>query len=169
MVYPKIYIDLDSVIFDFHKKVREHGVTEWGDHVWAIIENIPNVFRDLELMPYAKTAFDIIYDYELIHGVHVSILTALPKPTKLLVTSEEDKIHCVRAKLSKTVRVFCSEGWQGKAKWAEPNAILIDDMQRNIDHWEQSGGIGIRHDGDWFLTLHKLDEVMLGLLEKRNG
>jgi hypothetical protein len=32
-----------------------------------------------------------------------------------------------------------------KAKFAAPNHILIDDMEKNITAWEAAGGIGILH------------------------
>ena len=31
----------------------------------------------------------------------------------------------------------------GKAKYAAPNAILIDDRSDNIEAWKSAGGIGI--------------------------
>ena len=32
-----------------------------------------------------------------------------------------------------------------KAKYANKDSILIDDRKQNIDHWIESGGIGILH------------------------
>jgi hypothetical protein len=32
-----------------------------------------------------------------------------------------------------------------KQLFAEPNRILIDDMQKTIDEWNAKGGIGIFH------------------------
>ena len=32
-----------------------------------------------------------------------------------------------------------------KYKYAEPDAILIDDMEKNVEAWKEAGGIGILH------------------------
>lgn len=43
---------------------------------------------------------------------------------------------------------------------AGPDRILVDDRIENIKAWEQAGGIGVHHDGDFNKTLQKLDAVM---------
>ena len=47
---------------------------------------------------------------------------------------------------------------QGKARFAGPNKILIDDREDNIAAWKAAGGIGILHT-DAFSTIAKLKEI----------
>jgi hypothetical protein len=67
----------------------------------------------------------------------------LSAPAKRLPQSREGKKIWVKRELGKVpVRL-------GKAKdkqqFAHANCILIDDMQRNINQWRDSGGVGILH------------------------
>lgn len=153
----RIYLDLDGCFANFHKRVRQVYKDDWSDKIWPIIDKVPNLFSELELMDGAKPAFDEILTY----GYPVEILTALPKPTHQLVSAPKDKIAWVRNNLHPTIQVNCSFSWKGKLLWVAPNHILIDDMTRNIDAWNDAGGIGIKHSGDWEDTLDKLRAVVL--------
>ena len=42
---------------------------------------------------------------------------------------------------------------------AKPNHILIDDMDRYIEPWNQAGGIPIKHT-DTKLTIRKLEDLL---------
>ena len=47
-----------------------------------------------------------------------------------------------------------------KYKWANESSVLIDDWDKNIIPWDQSGGIAIKHsDADIDKTLKKLAEL----------
>ena len=47
-----------------------------------------------------------------------------------------------------------------KQNYANPNSILIDDRESNIDQWVKAGGIGILHT-DTTSTINKLKELGL--------
>ena len=47
-----------------------------------------------------------------------------------------------------------------KQNYANPNSILIDDRESNIDQWVKAGGIGILHT-DTASTVNKLKELGL--------
>jgi hypothetical protein len=111
------------------------------------------LFLDLDILPQAKESFDFIMQM----GYPVEILTALPRPTCLLSSAACDKIEWVRRHLHPTIQVNCSDGWDKKIHWVAPKHILIDDMERNVHHWVQHGGIGVHHTGDWSVTLHNLN------------
>lgn len=48
---------------------------------------------------------------------------------------------------------------QKKEKYADPDSVLIDDREKNIKKWEETGGIGILHKNAK-TTLEKLDKIM---------
>lgn len=151
----KIYLDLDGCFADFDRAVADaHDMNRinWKEVKWSIIENMPNFFLNLEVIPGSKEAFDHIVGL----GYETEILTALPDPTVNLVTAPADKLMWVRRELHPTIQVNCSAGWERKICWVAPNHILVDDMQRNIDHWEEHDGIGVHHNGDWDLTIAKI-------------
>lgn len=46
-----------------------------------------------------------------------------------------------------------------KVMFAEDNAILIDDMEKNVKEWQQAGGIGILHKS-YRSTMKKLLDIL---------
>jgi 5'(3')-deoxyribonucleotidase len=153
----KIYLDLDGCFSDFNSKVQEvTGSLVWTPDHWSIIDKVPNFFAKLDILPHSKPAFNAIMSF----GLKTEILTAMPKPTNQFVTTAADKTKWVRRHLHPTIPVNCSDGWDKKIDWVAPNHILVDDMQRNIDHWEQHGGIGVHHGGNWDKTILTLKNVL---------
>lgn len=139
-----IFIDMDGVLVDFYPAAEKHlgapyrelpGATKWG-----ILEKIDNFFRHLPMMHDAQQLWDGTQG----RG-RVRILTAAPRPTQKLATASADKIAWIRENISKTVPVIVVAEGILKAQWVTPNAILIDDLPRNIDAWIAAGGIGILH------------------------
>lgn len=45
---------------------------------------------------------------------------------------------------------------------AQPNRILVDDTEANIDSWNEAGGIGIHHKGDFDETLQAVKDAING-------
>jgi hypothetical protein len=56
---------------------------------------------------------------------------------------------------------------ENKWDYAERNAILIDDMQKNVGAWEQLGGIGVLYEGDPVATTNKLLDIIRGYSPSR--
>lgn len=150
----KIYFDMDGVLADFERGIREicglkvlyqneknYSQAE-EDKMWLSVKEADHFYDRLELLPKAKEMFDVVYQK---YGERCEILTAVPKPHRGIDSAGEDKISWVRRLLSEDVKVnivlradkagFC----KGK------NSILIDDYQKNILEWEKMGGTGIRH------------------------
>lgn len=139
-----IYLDLDGVFADFKKRFKEIVHFDYETDpagAWKRLDQVDHLFLTLEPFPGARWFFDKIIDTE----VPCKMLTACPRKTGKLVTAAEDKTEWVRKYLSANIEVICTDGWTGKAAYAHPDAILIDDMQRNIDAWQAAGGIGIQH------------------------
>jgi len=139
-----IYLDLDGVFADFKKRFKEIVHFDYETDpagAWKRLDQVDHLFLTLEPFPGALQFFNKIAET----GVPRKMLTACPRRTGKLVTAAEDKAEWVARYLSPRIEVICTDGWTGKAAYARPDAILIDDMQRNIDAWQAAGGIGIRH------------------------
>jgi 5'(3')-deoxyribonucleotidase len=139
-----IYLDLDQVFADFHgvvKEVTSHPYFEDPAKTWGVLDKIPNLFKKLKPIDDHRDLFDYVFPkYEC------TVLTALPLLTNELVTAKQDKEEWVAAYLSPNIKVICTDGWRGKAKYATgPDVLLIDDMERNIQDWVSTGGQGIIH------------------------
>lgn len=164
MVEKMIFLDLDGVVFDFDTAVQKFHPGNTRDSVkqkdfWAPLAATPNFFRTLDLF---KDAYDMYWmlKYE---GWKIEILTALPLPTGHFVTAAEDKIAHVREHLDRHVMVHTVVGGKNKYKWLEqkPGSILVDDYKRNINMWNEYGGIGILHEpGNSEKTYKRLQEIM---------
>lgn len=148
----KIYFDMDGVLADFERGVREVcGVkykpeserTPDDDRVmWGAIRDAGHFYDRLEFMPGAKEMFDAVYGR---FGDRCEILTGIPKPRRGITTAGEDKISWTRRKLSQDVVVNVVFKEQKPEYCTGRDCILIDDLDRNIAAWESFGGTGILH------------------------
>lgn len=139
-----IYLDLDGVFADFKKRFKEIVHFDYDEDpagAWKRLETVDHLFLSLEPFSYAKGFYDTIAET----GIPHKFLTAMPRLTGKLKTAAQDKTEWVHRYLDPQVEVICTDGWRGKAAYARSDAILIDDMQRNIDAWREAGGIGILH------------------------
>lgn len=142
----ELYVDMDGVQADFYGMIRRLLGSEYMNFaprvVWRKVEEIPNFFETLEPLPGLN---------ELWEGIHalnierVAVLTASPMPTKYLRTAPADKVAWISKHVVEPMTVIVTENWKEKSKYAHPCSVLIDDQQRNIDAWEEAGGIGILH------------------------
>ena len=152
MEVEKIYFDMDGVLADFERGVKEicgltppsqnakHRKPGEDDEMWKAIKACPHFYDYLELMPGAKDMFDAVYEK---YGDKCEILTGIPKPHREIVNAADDKKIWIKRLLSEDVivnTVFRAE----KPQYCIGNGcILIDDMERNIKEWNEMGGIGI--------------------------
>ena len=149
----KIYFDMDGVLADFDRGIREfcgmdpvsqdYGKEPGMDTLmWEKASKIPHFYDRLELMPGAKEMFDAIYDR---YQDRCEILTGIPKPHRGMIGSAEDKTVWVRRLLSRDIVVHTVYKEQKPQFCSGRDCVLIDDLQRNIDAWEKAGGTGILH------------------------
>lgn len=168
MTVKKIYFDMDGVLADFDRGIREFcGMEpapqgeEWspGDDMpmWAKASKVPHFYDRLELMPGAKDMFERVYGK---YGDRCEILTGIPKPHRGMVGSAEDKTTWVRRILSEDIVVNTVYKEQKPQFCTGRDCILIDDLKRNIDAWEANGGTGILHQ-DAVSTLMKLENMRI--------
>ena len=148
----KIYFDMDGVLADFERGVKEMcGVIppsqnskdfEPGedDEMWKKIRGIEHFYDKLELMPGAKEMFDAVYGR---YGDKCEILTGIPKERRKIKDAGNDKKKWVRRLLSEDIVVNIVYR-EDKYKYCKgKSCILIDDMEQNIREWNDMGGTGI--------------------------
>jgi len=145
-----VYVDMDGVLTDFERRFEQFaGVTpeefmsqktiEVGERkateqFWDLIDNQIGVryWAGMPWMPEGETLYKHIKKY---------------KPTILTSPSRDESSRIgkgvwIKRNMSGTPYIFGFKA-SGKAKYAAPNAILIDDREDNIQSWKQAGGIGI--------------------------
>jgi len=146
-----IYLDLDGVFVDLQSKIDEifGAGTQYGDipakRFWAEMEKIPHLFNNLDQIPGSRSLFKYIESLQDIYNIEIAILTSIPIATGSLGTAREDKIRWVRRNLSETIPVITVLGGKNKAKYANPNSILVDDLPRNVELFKAEGGNAILH------------------------
>lgn len=137
----KIYCDMDGVLVDFDKGYKKlTGVDLDGEHrndtnFWDPINNAGYDFWiNLEwIEPDGHILWDFIKSYNPI------LLSAPSRQTESRVAKHD----WVERELPGTQLILRSA--KHKKDFAEPNAILIDDREDNINGWNDAGGIGILH------------------------
>lgn len=153
----KLYVDMDGVLTDFRKAVHKLG---------------PKAAEGLaeDASPEQKD-----YMYKKIEDAGVSFWADMPwsqegeklwkklkKFNPVVLTSPGLFRYAVRGKLNWMNRnlpgeqIFFSND---KHLYAEPDAILIDDMQTNIGPWRETGGYAIKHK-NMEDTLQRLKELI---------
>jgi len=137
----KIYCDMDGVIVDFEdgykrltgKNIKGNHVKGDADFWQPITDAGANFWINLDWMPDGEQLWKYIKNYS------PSILSA-PSREKSSRTGKkiwvEDNIPGTKLILKPAPE---------KQELAEPNAILIDDREDNIEQWINAGGIGILH------------------------
>lgn len=140
-----IFLDVDGVFADFDGAIQKYAKMKYTDNpekVWNILDKVPNLFANLDILPGSKELFDDIFNC---HS-NVVMLTALPQLTNKLVTAPTDKEQWVSANLHSYIDTICVRNWSEKKKYCHGlNYILIDDSARNVDEWRAKGGRAILH------------------------
>ena len=147
----KIYFDMDGVLADFERGVRELCGMEparqdqtWtpgsDDAMWVAIREAEHFYDRLEMMPGAKELFDRLYER---YGDRVEILTGVPKPKRNIPEAGDDKTRWVHRLLGEDIRVNVVLREEKPNYCRNRDCILIDDFDENINSWEESGGTGI--------------------------
>ncbi len=164
-----IYLDMDGVLADFNRGVKEYCNMEAPDQnekhdpklddiMWERIRKTDHFYDRLELLPGAKEMFDEIYAR---YKSRCEILTGVPKPERGILTAGQDKTAWTRRLLSPKVKVNIVLRKEKIRRCTGPDAILIDDYAKNIREWQAAGGTAILHTSAEN-TLNQLKE--LGLL-----
>lgn len=142
-----LYLDMDGVLCDLDGRYfelfgerpddEEHRKKHFWDNWKAFVDG--NNFASLAPHRDAKAIIDTV--------------KALKLPVAILSSSGGGYSHdMVIAQKREWLKnhglnfpAYFVPGGKYKAKYAEPNAALIDDMERNITLFRDAGGVGIHH------------------------
>lgn len=165
MKIEKIYFDMDEVLADFNRGVRElcHmepvdqsvSTKEEDDALWAAVRDTGHFYDRLEPVNGALEMFNALRDK---YGEKCEILSAIPKPHRGIVTAGDDKRNWVRRLLGENVIVNIVLRPEKKNYVKGPGYILIDDLEKNVHEWEAEGGTGICFKGA-AETLKRIEEI----------
>lgn len=145
----KVYVDLDGVLADFSKAVREKIVPNFDENttdkqvtrqLWAGIgayqKRGGRFWLELDPMPDAAQLWGYVsqFNHEILTAAGKEMFNATPQ-----------KHEWVARHINPSVKVNVVENSRDKAQFAQPGVILIDDKRKSIDPWVAAGGIGILH------------------------
>ena len=141
-----IYCDMDGVLTDFDKLFHDisGGEFELGhdyeekygrEKFWGIVDGHGLKFwSEMPWMPEGKT----LWKYMRSVDPNTEILSAPSRSPNS--ASQRGKAIWIKRELGPTVKLNLT---REKYRFAKPNHILIDDLEKNIEPWEYAGGIGI--------------------------
>ena len=150
MQIEKIYFDMDGVLADFNRGIKElcglepldqSNKTEADDDImWAKVREIEHFYDKLEPMPGAVAMLNQLYAK---YGDRCEILSGIPKPRRGIENAGEDKTLWSHRILAPNLKVNIVYREEKKEYVKGPGCILIDDLEKNILEWEEAGGTGI--------------------------
>ena len=154
----KIYSDMDGVLVDFNERFKrfsdgippiEYEQKFGKEKFWELIDGTGVRFWvGMDWMSDGKQLWNYIKKYE-------PILLSSPSRSNY---SRMGKRIWRKRNLPSTKLILAQAA--NKQNYADPDSILIDDRESNIDQWIKAGGIGILHT-DTASTISKLKELGL--------
>jgi hypothetical protein len=138
----QIYVDMDGVLTDFESQVKKtigkpsseleiHG----DDFFWGEVKK--QGFEFWSKMPQTKD-FSTLWNF--LKPFNPSILSA---PASRIDFCVDGKKEWIKNNIGTVRSIFVKAS--NKKDFATSNSILIDDLEKNINDWKDSGGIGILH------------------------
>ena len=149
----RIYIDMDGVVADFEKGVKDAGVElspmggsagpEKANEFWGALGRVPNFYYNLEPIPEGvEMVKKLMEKYECV------FLTGIPRAENEMMTAQLDKIKWAKKYFGDDAKVYPVKRYT-KARFCNGrNSILIDDYMKNIREWEEAGGSGVQFKPD---------------------
>lgn len=160
-----IYFDMDGVLADFDRGVKElcHmepmdqalSTPEDHDRLYAAIRQVDSFYLNLKPIEEGLELFRKVYAR---YGSRCAVLTGIPKPNRGLPTAAVQKIQWIADYISPDVQVHTVLRKEKTQFCSGDSCILIDDFITNIRQWERYGGTGIlyRNAADAEKRLEKL-------------
>lgn len=146
----RVYFDMDGVLADFNRGVRElchmeppeqgNRTEEQDTAMWDAIRQVPHFYGQLEPIPGSVEMVREVYDAI---GDRCEILTGIPRPRKNIAHSAEDKVAWIRRLVSEDIVVNTVLRKEKVEFCTGPQDILVDDYGKNIKEWTAVGGTGI--------------------------
>lgn len=135
-----LFVDMDGVLVDFNKGYYDLTGIDIGDNHFnssqffaPITKAGVKYWENLEWTPDGKELWTYLQNYT------PKLLSAPTRDHSSIV----GKKLWVERELPDVELILRSAG--RKKEFANPNSILIDDRESNINDWNESGGIGILH------------------------
>jgi len=140
-----IYFDMDGVTCDFDTHYTtltgvQSSQDEPSEITWARLDPHPTFFLDLPWIPGTKHMLQYLH-----HAPIPYTLGIMSAATRFIPQCTEQKYGWLRRELPwmPTHNQVVVARKEDKAKYARPGAILVDDLQINIDRWIAAGGTGV--------------------------
>jgi hypothetical protein len=140
-------VDIDGVLANLVKFVKEltgHTLKDsdtYDQETWNKFHDYMRAgnktFQEFEMLPDAQKLWDFVKPYK----PHILSATG----TNLISDVRKQKTAWVKKHLTGYDQIHLPDKSRDKAKWAWPDAILIDDRMKSIGPWREKGGIGILH------------------------
>lgn len=134
----KLFLDLDGVLADFDRGVREVTGKPPEDlslkAMWAALARAPRFFETLEFMHDAEALWRFCEPH------HPTILTGLPLGSR----APAQKRRWVARMLGAHVPVITCMSRE-KPRWSGRGHVLVDDRASAREGWERKGGTFIHH------------------------
>lgn len=151
----EIYQDMDGCLTDFIGAINKLGLSidmldDQPNKVWPVIAKAGENFW--AHMNWTKTGKEL---WSYVKKYNPTILSAPSQEN----TSKTGKRIWVKSELGQNIKVILCKAAE-KQQYANSKAILIDDMEKNIEQWKSNGGIGILHTNIKD-TIRKLKELGL--------
>jgi len=151
----KIYVDMDGVLTNFEDAVRDLGqgqglkqdaTEEEKNQMYRAIDKAGVTFwENMKWAPDGKKLWNALKKYN-------PVLLSSPAQFR---GAPSGKLTWVNREIPGT-SLFLEDQ---KSFYADSDAILIDDMLKNVSAWRECGGVGIHHkDAD--TTLAELKEIL---------
>lgn len=160
----KIYIDMDGVLVFCTKSaasfnnltVKEFLSYGYGNKYWDNFVAKADLYQEFANMGWESNGKRLLNFFNQ-RNIPYTFLT---RPIKEPHTKE-----CIKGKLSWLMKNSLDEipvlFERHKEKYVGNGNILIDDDSRNIDAWNESGGIGILYRNEEYeLTIKKLEKLL---------
>jgi len=134
-----LYLDLDGVLADFDKRVRELTGKSPDEQpsrdMWRTISRTQHDFyNSLDFMPDGQVLWNATKDY------NPTILTGLPIGNW---AAPQKRTWCARMLGPDVPVITCMA--RDKHNHCSPGAVLIDDREKARDPWVAKGGFFILH------------------------
>jgi hypothetical protein len=124
---------------DWNDLKRSHDINQkrWTSAFRAKVKTKPDFWQSLPLMPGTNHLWSVIKPY------HPMILSAYASWDE--ENSKRGKVIWAARYLRVPASRILLVTREDKVKYAAPDAILIDDYDKNIKEWKAHGGIGIQY------------------------
>lgn len=151
MKVTEILLDMDGVFVDFDAQFKSViGVTPANtireDHYKNFVKFVNSGgFVNAPMVPKAKEFFKEIYELADSKDVRLRFLTSdgsIRECRDSVMDQKKEWLQNNGMWLGEN-NFILSIGWRGKADYAKPTTVLIDDTTRNVEYFESRGGLAL--------------------------